>query len=75
MCGVGVAGVDIDPYGNIQACMHLQESAGNLHQQSIKEIWNNSLLFKRACVVQLPPQSNLSISLRSNMVHLCFVLP
>jgi MoaA/NifB/PqqE/SkfB family radical SAM enzyme len=48
MCGVGVAGVDIDPYGNVQACMHLQESAGNLHQQSIKEIWNNSPLFKRA---------------------------
>lgn len=48
MCGVGVAGVDIDPYGNVQACMHLQQSAGNLHAQSIQEIWNHSPLFKRA---------------------------
>jgi MoaA/NifB/PqqE/SkfB family radical SAM enzyme len=47
-CGVGVAGVDIDPFGNVQACMHLQESAGNLHQQSIEEIWNHSPLFTRA---------------------------
>ena len=47
-CGVGVAGVDIDPYGNVQACMHLQESAGNLHEQSIEDIWNNSPLFLRA---------------------------
>ena len=48
LCSVGVAGVDIDPYGNVQACMHLQESAGNLHQQSIEEIWNESPLFRRA---------------------------
>jgi MoaA/NifB/PqqE/SkfB family radical SAM enzyme len=48
MCSVGVSGVDIDPYGNVQACMHLQESAGNLHEQSIKDIWENSLLFQRA---------------------------
>ncbi|MFT5098287.1 MAG: MoaA/NifB/PqqE/SkfB family radical SAM enzyme [Lysobacterales bacterium] len=48
MCSVGVAGVDIDPYGNVQACMHLQESAGNLHEQSIEEIWNHSSLFQRA---------------------------
>jgi MoaA/NifB/PqqE/SkfB family radical SAM enzyme len=47
-CSVGVAGVDIDPYGNVQACMHLRESAGNLHQQSIEEIWNHSPLFARA---------------------------
>ncbi len=46
-CGVGLAGVDIDPFGNVQACMHLQESAGNLHQQSIEEIWNHSPLFTR----------------------------
>ncbi len=47
-CSVGVAGIDIDPFGNVQACMHLQESAGSLHQQSIEEIWNHSPLFTRA---------------------------
>jgi MoaA/NifB/PqqE/SkfB family radical SAM enzyme len=47
-CGVGVGGVDIDPFGNVQACMHLQQSAGNLHEQSIREIWEGSPLFTRA---------------------------
>ncbi len=47
-CGVGVAGVDIDPFGNVQACMHLQESAGSLHEQSIEAIWNHAPLFTRA---------------------------
>jgi MoaA/NifB/PqqE/SkfB family radical SAM enzyme len=47
-CSVGVAGVEIDPYGNVQACMHLREIAGNLHRQSIEEIWNHSPLFMRA---------------------------
>ncbi len=47
-CSVGVAGVDIDPYGKVQACLHLKESAGNLHQQSIEDIWNHSPLFQRA---------------------------
>ncbi|MFT5609521.1 MAG: MoaA/NifB/PqqE/SkfB family radical SAM enzyme [Arenicella sp.] len=47
-CGVGVSGVDIDPYGNVLACMHLQESAGNVHDHSISEIWQNSPLFARA---------------------------
>jgi len=47
-CSVGVAGVDIDPYGNVQACMHLQQSAGNLHRESIANIWHNSPVFSRA---------------------------
>lgn len=47
-CSVGVAGVNIDPYGNVQACMHLQESAGSLHEQSIEAIWNHAPLFTRA---------------------------
>jgi MoaA/NifB/PqqE/SkfB family radical SAM enzyme len=47
-CGVGIGSVDIDPYGNVQACMHLQESAGSLHRQSITEIWHHSPVFSRA---------------------------
>ncbi|HNR39414.1 MAG TPA: radical SAM protein [Acidobacteriota bacterium] len=44
-CSVGLAGVDIDPFGNVQPCMHVREVAGNLHQQSIEDIWNRSPLF------------------------------
>ena len=47
-CSVGVAGVDIDPFGNVQACMHLKKSAGSLHEQSIGEIWNHSPVFLQA---------------------------
>jgi MoaA/NifB/PqqE/SkfB family radical SAM enzyme len=44
-CSVGLTGVDIDPFGDVRACMHLREVAGNLHQQSIEEIWARSPLF------------------------------
>lgn len=48
LCGVGTTGVDIDPFGNVQACMHLQTAAGSLHQQSIADIWQHSPLFQQA---------------------------
>lgn len=47
-CGIGTSGVDIDPFGNVRACMHLRESAGSLHEQSIEQIWNHSPVFARA---------------------------
>ncbi len=47
-CGVGTMGVDIDPYGNVRACMHLQRSAGSLHEQSIEQIWRDSPVFRAA---------------------------
>jgi len=47
-CGIGTGGVDIDPFGNVRACMHLRESAGSLHEQSIEQIWKHSPLFARA---------------------------
>ena len=47
-CSVGVSGVDIDPYGNVLACMHLQTVAGNVYEQRISDIWHNSPVFQRA---------------------------
>lgn len=47
-CSVGLTGLHVDPFGSVQACVHLQESAGNLHEQSIEEIWRHSPLFARA---------------------------
>lgn len=44
-CGIGVMGVDIDPFGNVKPCIHVQSSAGNLHDESIERIWKNSPLF------------------------------
>ncbi len=48
LCSVGVAGLDIDPYGNVLACIHLRTPAGNLHEQSIETIWHHSPIFQRA---------------------------
>ena len=41
-CGAGSSTVAIDPYGNVYPCVQWRWSAGNLHRQSIGEIWNGS---------------------------------
>jgi MoaA/NifB/PqqE/SkfB family radical SAM enzyme len=52
-CNVGRVGVDIDPFGNVYPCMHIKDSAGSLHEQSITDIWKETSsgadgAFKRA---------------------------
>ena len=41
-CGAGSGGVAIDPFGNVHPCVAWRHSVGNLHQQSIREIWDSS---------------------------------
>jgi radical SAM protein with 4Fe4S-binding SPASM domain len=41
-CGAGSLNVAIDPYGNVYPCVAWRESAGNVHDRSIREIWNDS---------------------------------
>jgi MoaA/NifB/PqqE/SkfB family radical SAM enzyme len=41
-CGAGSAGVAIDPYGNVYPCVQWRRPVGNLHEQSIREIWAGS---------------------------------
>ena len=48
LCGIGRESVDVDPYGNVLACMHLRQSAGNLHDETIEQIWNDSPVFMQA---------------------------
>ncbi|MFB1488899.1 MULTISPECIES: SPASM domain-containing protein [unclassified Thiocapsa] len=38
-CGIGGGDILIDPFGNLYPCLHVRWSAGNLHEQSVKEIW------------------------------------
>ncbi|HRZ53781.1 MAG TPA: SPASM domain-containing protein, partial [Candidatus Contendobacter sp.] len=40
--------IHVDPFGNVFPCLHLRWPAGNLHRQSIAEIWNDSPVFARA---------------------------
>jgi MoaA/NifB/PqqE/SkfB family radical SAM enzyme len=41
-CGAGSAGIAVDPYGNVYPCVQWRRPVGNLHQQSIGEIWTSS---------------------------------
>jgi len=41
-CGAGSAGIAVDPYGNVYPCVQWRRPVGNLHQQSIREIWTGS---------------------------------
>lgn len=38
-CGAGSAGLAIDPYGNVYPCVQWRRAVGNLHEQSIRELW------------------------------------
>ncbi|MFH0948307.1 MAG: radical SAM protein [Elusimicrobiota bacterium] len=42
ICGAGGNGFRINPYGVINVCIALQYPIGNVNNQSVKEIWNNS---------------------------------
>lgn len=41
-CGAGSAGVAVDPYGNVYPCVQWRRPVGNLHRQTIREIWEGS---------------------------------
>jgi mycofactocin biosynthetic radical S-adenosylmethionine protein MftC len=41
-CGAGSAGIAVDPYGNVYPCVQWRRPVGNLHRQSIREIWRSS---------------------------------
>ncbi len=48
-CGIGGGDILVDPFGNVYPCLHIRWSAGNLHEQSIREIWaSEKAAFKRA---------------------------
>lgn len=41
-CGAGSGGLAVDPYGNVYPCVQWRQRIGNLHEQSIRSIWNSS---------------------------------
>jgi MoaA/NifB/PqqE/SkfB family radical SAM enzyme len=41
-CGAGSISVTVDPVGNVLPCVQWRVPAGNLHRQSIREIWEFS---------------------------------
>jgi len=41
-CGAGNSTLTIDPYGNIYPCVQWRVPVGNLHAQSIRDVWTRS---------------------------------
>lgn len=41
-CGAGSNNLAIDPFGNVLPCVQWRVPVGNLHEQSIREIWSSS---------------------------------
>ena len=41
-CGAGSSGIAVDPYGNVYPCVQWRRPVGNLHRQTLKEIWFGS---------------------------------
>jgi MoaA/NifB/PqqE/SkfB family radical SAM enzyme len=41
-CGAGSSGLAVDPFGNVYPCVQWRRPVGNLHEQSLKEIWRGS---------------------------------
>ena len=38
-CGAGSSGIAVDPFGNVYPCVQWRRPVGNLHEQSIRDIW------------------------------------
>ncbi len=57
-CGVGSEEVLVDPYGSVFPCLHVRRSAGNVHQDSIEEIWK-SYVFRDARQLSLDSAKRL----------------
>lgn len=51
-CGAGSEEIHVDLFGTVFPCLHLRWPAGNLHRQSIAEIWNHAPVFARASIVR-----------------------
>jgi radical SAM protein with 4Fe4S-binding SPASM domain len=41
-CGAGSSAIAVDPFGNIYPCVQWRRPVGNLHEQSIRDVWSNS---------------------------------
>lgn len=43
-CGAGSGGIAIDPYGNVYPCVQWRRAVGNLHESTLRELWDGPKL-------------------------------
>jgi MoaA/NifB/PqqE/SkfB family radical SAM enzyme len=41
-CGAGSSSITVDPFGNVYPCVQWRRRIGNLHVDSIRDLWNHS---------------------------------
>ncbi len=46
-CGAGSSSLTVDPYGDVLPCVQWRRPVGNLHRESIREIWTDSAELRR----------------------------
>lgn len=71
ICGAGSTNLTIDPFGNVYPCVQFRRSVGNIHTQSIKQIWAGSAELKT--VRDLAGQA-LEISITKGQKQFCMGL-
>ncbi|HKP88144.1 MAG TPA: radical SAM protein [Blastocatellia bacterium] len=67
-CGIGLNSLVIDPYGNIFPCVQTRELAGNVRADSLKAIWEESLVWKEMGGLTI---SELPVCRNCELLNLC----
>jgi radical SAM protein with 4Fe4S-binding SPASM domain len=67
-CGAGSTNLTIDPFGNVYPCVQFRRKVGNIHEQTIGEMWNGSGVLKE--VRDLAGQA-LQVAQKQGLKHIC----
>jgi radical SAM protein with 4Fe4S-binding SPASM domain len=67
-CGITLNSLAIDPYGNVFPCVQTRELAGNLRDQSLKSIWEESSVWQELGNLTI---SELPVCRECELVNLC----
>jgi radical SAM protein with 4Fe4S-binding SPASM domain len=67
-CGITLNSIAIDPYGNVFPCVQTRELAGNVREQSLKKIWEESVVWKELGNLTI---SELPVCRECELVNLC----
>lgn len=70
ICTIGRLSVTIDPFGNIKPCPQWQEPIGNIRENDIFEIWNNSEKLKEIIKISDEIPERLKKATKAN--NYCF---
>ena len=59
-CMMASGTLHVDPYGNVQPCVQWNESAGNIREKTLSEIWNTSPLIQNTRKLNLKARASIT---------------